>query len=136
MTGSVDVNVPRFNQACVAALTGLAFITQWWPLVACVAIVLALTRFAGPRYGLFTQTYLRFVKPRLEGTVETEPSGPPRFAQLLGVVFLGLATMSFVLGASIVGWVLTLMVTALAALAATTKICVGCVIYERATVDR
>ncbi|MGI9642584.1 MAG: DUF4395 domain-containing protein [Acidimicrobiia bacterium] len=136
MTGSVDVNVPRFNQACVAVLTGLAFISQWWPTVAFVAIVLALTRFAGPRYGLFTQIYLRFVKPRLDGTVETEPSGPPRFAQLLGVVFLGLATVAFLLGASLFGWALTLMVTALAALAATTKICVGCVIYERATVDR
>lgn len=136
MTASVDVNVPRFNQACVAVLTGLAFILQWWPIVAFVAVVLALTRFAGPRYGLFTQIYLRFVKPRLDGPVETEPSGPPRFAQLLGVVFLGAATLAFLLGASLVGWVLTLMVTALAALAATTKICVGCVIYERATVDR
>ena len=136
MTGSVDVNIPRFNQACVAVLTGVAFITQWWPIVAFVAAVLALTRFAGPRYGLFTQIYLRFVKPRLDGTAETERSGPPRFAQLLGVVFLGAATVAFLLGVPAVGWVLTLMVTALAALAATTRICVGCVIYERATVNR
>lgn len=136
MTERVDINVPRFNQACVAVLTGLAFITQWWPIVAFVAVVLALTRFAGPRYGLFTQIYLRLVKARLGSTVETEPSGPPRFAQLLGVVFLDAATVAFLLGASLIGWVLTLMVTALAALAATTKICVGCVLYERATVNR
>jgi len=136
VTDRVDINVPRFNQACVAVLTGLAFVTQWWPIVAFVAVVLALTRFAGPRFGLFTQIYLQFVKPRLDNTVETEPSGPPRFAQLLGVLFLGAATLAFLLGASPVGWVLTLMVTALAALAATTKICVGCVIYERATVNR
>lgn len=136
MSERVDVNVPRFNQACVAVLTGLAFVVQWWPIVAFVALVLAVTRFAGPGYGLFTQGYLRFVEPRLDGTVETEPSGPPRFAQLLGVVFLAAATGAFLLGASTVGWILTIAVTALAALAAMTRICVGCVIYERSTVNR
>lgn len=136
MSERVDVNVPRFNQACVAVLTGLAFVVQWWPIVAFVALVLAVTRFAGPGHGLFTQIYLRFVEPRLDGTVETEPSGPPRFAQLLGVVFLAAATGAFLLGASTVGWILTIAVTALAALAAMTRICVGCVIYERSTVNR
>ena len=136
MTGRVDVNVPRFNQACVAVLTGIAFVTQWWPLVAFVAVALALTRFGGPQVGLFTQIYERMLRPRVDGAVETEQSGPPRFAQLLGVVFLGTATVAFVLGLSAVGWVLTLMVTALAALAVTTKICVGCVIYARAGVNR
>ena len=133
MTGRVDVNVPRFNQACVAVLTGIAFVTQWWPLVAFVAVVLALTRFVGPHVGLFTQIYERMLRPRVDGAVETEQSGPPRFAQLLGVVFLGGATVAFVLGSPVLGWVLTLIVTALAALAAATRICVGCVIYDRAT---
>lgn len=133
MTGRVDVNVPRFNQACVAVLTGIAFVTQWWPLVAFVAVALALTRFGGPQVGLFTQIYVRMLRPKVDGAVETEPSGPPRFAQLLGVVFLGGATVAFVLGSPVLGWVLTLIVTALAALAATTRICVGCVIYDRAT---
>ena len=133
MTGRVDVNVPRFNQACVAVLTGIAFVTQWWPLVAFVAVVLALTRFVGPQVGLFTQIYVRMLRSRVDGAVETEQSGPPRFAQLLGVVFLGGATVAFVLGSPVLGWVLTLIVTALAALAAATRICVGCVIYDRAT---
>jgi hypothetical protein len=131
MTAQIDVNVPRFNQACVAVLTGIAFVFQAWPLVAGVAAVLALTRFGGPRFGLFTQTYLRILKPRLEGDVRTEPSGPPRFAQLLGVVFLLVATVMFVAGAIVAGWVVTLAVTALATLAATRRICVGCMIYEQ-----
>lgn len=126
----VDVNVPRFNQALVAILTGIAFVLQWWPLVAAVAAVLAVTRFSGPRSGIFTQAYLRLVKPRLDGPVETEWAAPPRFAQLLGVIFLGAATVLFVLGLDVAGWGLTLAVTALAALAATTRICVGCIIYE------
>ena len=133
MTARVDVNVPRFNQGCVAALTGLAFVLQWWPLVTIVAIILALTRFVGPHVGLFTQIYVRFIKPRMSSDIETEEAAPPRFAQLLGVLFLSIATVLFVAGFALAGWIVTLMVTALATLAAATKICVGCIIYERAT---
>lgn len=129
---AVDVNVPRFNQALVAVLTGLAFVTQVWVLVPIVAGILALTRFGGPRFGLFTRIYVGLLRPRLSRPVETEPAGPPRFAQLLGVGFLTVASVLFVVGWMTPAWVVTLMVTALAALAATTRICVGCIIYERA----
>lgn len=128
----VDVNVPRFNQAMVAVLTGLAFLAQWWPLVAAVAAVLIVTRLGGARWGLFTQIYLRAIRPRLAGPVETEDAAPPTFSQTLGAVFLGLAVVLFAVGASIAGWTVTLVVFALAALAATTRICVGCILYERA----
>lgn len=127
----VDVNVPRFNQALVAGLTAVAFAFQIWPLVAVVSLILAVTRFAGPQYGLFTQLYVRFVRPRLSKEIETEWSDPPRFAQLLGVIFLGIATALFIVGLSTAGWVVTLMVTALATLAATARICVGCILYEQ-----
>jgi len=133
VSGKVDVNVPRFNQACVAALTGFAFVVQAWPIVPVIAAILAITRFAGPRFGVFTQAYVRLVKPRLSGPVVTEPVDPPQFAQLLGVVFLTAASVLFVGGLATAGWVVTLIVTALATLAAMTRICVGCIIYERAT---
>jgi hypothetical protein len=45
---------------------------------------------------------------------------------------LGLATLAFVAGWATAGWTFTLIVTALATLAAATRICVGCLIYERA----
>jgi hypothetical protein len=73
----VDVNVPRFNQAMVAALVGIAFAIQWWPLVAVTAAILALTRLGGPTRGLFTQVYVRLIRPRTEGQIETEAAGPP-----------------------------------------------------------
>ncbi len=131
-TRQVDVNIPRTNQALVAVLTGIAFLVQWWPLVALTALVVAATRFGGPRWGVFTQGYLRLLRPRLSGPIETEASGPPRFSQLLAVLFLGAASVLFALGWSTAGWAVTLMVFVLAALAATTRICVGCLIYERA----
>ena len=132
MSARIDVNVPRFNQAMVAALVGIAFVLQWWPLVAGVAVVLGLTRLGGARWGVFTQLYLRLVRPRLKGAIETEPAAPPRFAQLLGAAFLGAATLAFILNWAVVGWAVALVVFVLAALAATTRICVGCLIYERA----
>ena len=127
----VDVNIPRFNQAAVALLVALAFLLQWWPLVAITAAVLALTRIGGPRLGLFTQAYLRLVRPRLSGPIQTEPAAPPRFSQTLGAIFLGVATLSFVAGWTTAGWVVSLLVFALATLAAVGRICVGCIFYER-----
>ena len=131
MNAMVDVNVPRFNQLCVAVLTGLAFVLGFWQVVPVVAVILGLTRFGGPQVGLFTQIYVRFIKPRRTAPVETEPAAPPRFAQLIGFAFLAAASLAFVAGFGVVGWVITLIVTALATLAAATRICVGCMVYEQ-----
>jgi hypothetical protein len=131
MNAMVDVNVPRFNQFCVAVLTGLAFVVGFWQLVPVVAVILGLTRFGGPQVGLFTQIYLRLIRPRRTAPVETEPVAPPRFAQLIGFIFLTVGSLAFVAGFDVVGWVVTLIVTALATLAAATKICVGCMLYEQ-----
>jgi len=128
----VDVNVPRFNQAMVAVLLAVGFVVQWWPLVGLAAAILAATRFGGPRWGLFTRGYLRWIRPRLNGPIATEEANPPRFAQLLGTAFLALATGLFLTGWTAAGWGVALIVFALALLAATTRICVGCLIYQRA----
>ncbi len=129
----IDANVPRFNQACVAALTGIAFVVQSWPLVAIVAIVLGTSRFLGPKYALFTQVYVRALRPRLRGAVVTKPAAPAAFAQLLGVVLLSLATVLLIVEASAAGWIVTLAVTALASLGGFGGVCVGCIIYDKAT---
>ena len=76
---------------------------------------------------------MRAVRPLLrpQGPVGFEPAAPPRFAQLLGTVVLTAATVAFIAGADTLGWALSLLVVALAALAATTRVCVGCILYER-----
>ena len=83
----------------------------------------------GPRYGPVLVAYRRLIAPRLGPPAELEDPRPPRFAAAVGVAFLAAATVAFLLGASAVGWTLTLIVTALAALAAVTGICVGCEMY-------
>ena len=127
---TVDVNVPRFNQAMVAILTGAGFVTGWWGLVIVAWTGVALNRLVHPRFGPFTQIYIRAIRPRLLTTPETEWALPPRFSQLLAVVILGAAAILFATGQETAGWILTLMVTALATLAATARICVGCLFYE------
>ena len=130
---TVDVDVPRFNQAVIALLTGVAFVTQLQWLVVAAFAILAVSWLGGPRFAPLTRLWVGLIRPRLRpgGPAGFEDARPPRFAQLLGAVVLGLATLAFVAGWNPAGWILTLLVTSLAALAATTRICVGCLIYER-----
>jgi phosphate/sulfate permease len=90
------------------------------------AVVLLLGAALGPRYGPFLRLYAEVVKPRLSPPAELEDPRPPRFAAAVGVLFLSAATVAFAAGASTLGWGLALVVAVLAALAATTGICVGC----------
>lgn len=133
-TTMVDVNVPRFNQSLVALLTGAGFLLDQPALVFLTFAVLAVSVVGGPTVAPFTRVYVGWIRPRLQsdGPTEFEPAAPPRFAQMLGTGFLGAATVALYAGFPTLGWSLTLVVSALAALAATARICVGCLIYERA----
>lgn len=132
-TTMVDVNVPRFNQALVALLTGVGFLLDQPLLVALTFAVLAISVTGGPTVAPATRLYTGLIRPRLQpnGPTEFEPAAPPRFAQMLGTGFLGAATVALYAGLPTLGWTLTLVVTSLATLAATARICVGCLIYER-----
>ena len=127
----IDAGIPRFNQGAVALLTATAFVIQWWPLVAVVLAVVAVTRLAGHRAGLFTLVYRRFVRPRVEAPVPWEWSAPPRFSQTLSVIFLAIAVALLAAGLTVAGWAVTLMVAALATLSAAARICVGCILYRQ-----
>lgn len=132
-TQTVDVNVPRFNQAVVAALVALAFVVQSpWPVAVVAAILIAPIVF-GPKASLTARVYLALVRDLVDpgGPSEVEDAAPPRFASLLGAIFTSVATAAFLLGWSATGWVLAGTVGALALLAATSRICVGCLIYQR-----
>jgi hypothetical protein len=125
----IDPRGPRFNQAVLATalLLGFAADARW--VVPLFAGVLFLGAAFGPRYGPFLRFYAEVVRPRLRPPAELEDPRPPRFAAAVGVVFLAAATASFAAGAVGLGWALALVVAALAGLAATTGICVGCEVY-------
>jgi len=127
----IDVNVPRFNQAVIALLTGVGFVLNQPVLVFVSFAILFVSRAFSPRYAPLTQFYLRFVRPRFSTAIQTEDSRAPAFAQMLGSLMLGMGTIAFLAGLPVIGWILSLIVTALAGLAATANICVGCILYQR-----
>jgi hypothetical protein len=128
-TDVIDSRAPRANQAVIGSLALVALLTGAEWLVALLAAQLAIGLTFGRRFCLPCLAYFELVQPRFgEGPIED--SRPPRFANLVGVAFLGAATLAFVLGASTVGWVLASIVAALALLAASTGVCAGCEAYK------
>jgi hypothetical protein len=125
----IDPRGPRTNQAVLAVALVLGAITgQVW-VVPVFAAVLFLGAAFGPRYGPVLRFYQLVIRPRLGPPEHLEDPRPPRFAAAVGVVFLVAATVAFVVGVDVVGWILALVVAALAALAAVTGLCVGCEMY-------
>jgi uncharacterized protein DUF4395 len=130
-TDVIDSRAPRFNQAVIGSLSLLAVMLGpvAWPLLALLALQLAVGLTFGRRYCLPCLAYFELVQPRFgEGPVED--SRPPRFANLVGVVVLGTASLSWALGFETLGTALGLLVAGLALLAASTGLCVGCSAYR------
>jgi hypothetical protein len=125
----IDSRAPRFNQAVVALLALAAFAIGFWPLLALLALQLAASVALGRRWCLPCAFYFAVVQPRL-GEGPLEDARPPRFANLLGAVFLSAASLAHLAGLHRVGWVLGLLVAALAALATVTGLCIGCEAYR------
>jgi len=128
-TDIIDARAPRFNQTIVATVSLLGVGLGWWPLLGVLAAQLALGLRFGRRYCVACVLYFEFVQPRF-GEGPLEDSRPPRFANLLGAIFLTIATVAYVVGATVIGAAFGLLVAALAALAAVTGFCVGCEMYK------
>jgi Domain of unknown function (DUF4395) len=128
-TDVIDARAPRFNQAVIGSLALLAFLLglEWLPAV--LAAQLAIGLLFGRQYCLPCLFYFEVVQPRV-GEGHIEDSRPPRFANMVGVVFLAGATLAFLLEAPTVAWALTLVVAALALLAAASGLCMGCEMYK------
>jgi hypothetical protein len=128
-TDVIDARAPRTNQAIVGTLSLLAVVTGWWPIFGVLAGQLAIGIIFGRRYCIPCLLYFEVIQPRVgEGPIED--SRPPRFANVVGALFLGAATISYLVGLSALGLVLGAVVAALALLAAITGLCVGCELYR------
>ena len=119
----IDSNLPRFSQGIQAVLLALAFLLDWRLVVPVVGAVLLIAATAGPRYNLLAHLYRALPIPQ----GEPEPAAPPRFAQSLGVVFLGLGTIGLFTAEPetsawwVLGWGPALAVAVLSGVAATTS---------------
>ncbi|HEU4480560.1 MAG TPA: DUF4395 domain-containing protein [Actinomycetota bacterium] len=128
-TDVIDARAPRFNQAVVATVSLVALATGWWGLTAALALQLILGLTLGRSWCLPCVIYFEIVQPRFgEGAIEDARA--PRFANVLGATFLSAATLAHLASLSTLGWIAIGMVAALATLAVTTGICVGCTMYR------
>jgi uncharacterized protein DUF4395 len=125
----IDSRAPRFNQATIGLLSALAVATGWWWLLAALAAQLVIGLTIGRRFCLPCLAYFELVQPRF-GEGPLEDARPPRFANLVGAVFLTAATVFYAAGLGVAGAALGALVAGLALLAAATGFCTGCEAYK------
>src|SRR5512133_3033704 len=125
---TVDVRAARLSQTFVAALVLAAAALGSWKLLAVPAAHLALSAALGRRGNTIVRAFDAWIGPRL-GPPLLEDARPPRFANIVGALFLAAALLAHAAGAAALGWALALVVGALALVASTTGICLGCWMY-------
>jgi hypothetical protein len=128
-TDVIDARAVRFNQATTGTVALLGALFGWplaWALMA-GQLVIGLT--LGRRWCLPCLAFFALIQPRV-GEGRLEDSRPPRFANMVGVAFLGGAAASWWLGVETLGVVLGAIVASLAVLSASTGFCAGCFAYR------
>jgi hypothetical protein len=125
----VDVRGPRFAAWITAVVLAVALVLGSGVLVAVQAAVFAVGAFAGLRYAPYGAFFRLVVAPRLGPVREREPDAPPRFAQLVGLLFAVVGATGYLLGAPVLGAVATGFALVAALLNAATGFCLGCELY-------
>jgi len=125
----VDVRGPRFAAGVTAAVLAVALLLGSGVLVAVQALVFAVGAFAGLRYAPYGVLFRLLVAPRLGPVREREPEAPPRFAQVVGLLFAVVGAAGYLLGAPVLGAVATGLALVAALLNAVTGFCLGCELY-------
>ncbi len=126
----LDRSALRFNQGSIVVLTTIAFLFSLpWLIAFTAAVMLAGTIF--PKVGLFKLIYKYAAKPLgiIKPNIVEEDNAPHQFAQGLGGVFLAVSFVALNSKLIILGWVLALIVLALAFINLTVNFCLGCYIY-------
>jgi len=126
----VDHSALRANQAFIITLLILAFVLNAWWLVAFVSAVMLIGTIV-PSAGLFKAVYFSILKPAgiVKPDVKIDNPEPHLFAQGVGGLFTLVSTLALLAGVSTLGWILSWIVVALAALNLFAGICVGCLMY-------
>ena len=125
----IDPRGQRFG-AGLSAVVLVAATALGWPIVApLVALALGVSAALGTRFFVFGRPWPAVrAALRLGPPAAPEPEVPPRFAQALGSLALGLGTLAFLLAGGL-GWVFVLAVAGLQSLLALTGYCLGCRLY-------
>ena len=136
-TRLIDPRGHRFGAGLSVVLLALGFVLDVPLVVPAIGVALGVSAYFGTRYSILGRPW-PFVRQalRLGPPTELESEVPPRFAQALGTLGLGLATLALVAGAltgaalaTATGWILAGAVGGLQLLLAATGYCLGCRLY-------
>jgi hypothetical protein len=125
----VDPRGLRFAAAVTTVVLALTLVlNSFWPL-AVQAVVFAIAVTFGVQASPYSQIFKRLVRPRLGPPKELEDPAPPRFAQLVGLVFAVLGLVGYLSGAEVLGVVATGFALVAAFVNAAVGLCLGCEAY-------
>lgn len=129
----IDPRGPRFGGAITTVVLALALVfagtTFGTILIAWQTLVFALGALVGLQAQPYGVLYRKVISRRLSPATELEDAAPPRFAQAVGLVFMGVALVAALLGATPVAMVATAMALVAAFLNAIFNFCLGCEMY-------
>jgi hypothetical protein len=126
----IDPRGQRFGAALSVGILAVGFAVGLPVVVAFLTLALGASALFGTRYSILGRPWpwvrriLRIAPPR-----ELEHEYPPRFAQALGALGLGVATLLFLVGVPVGGWVVAGAVGVLQGVLAATGYCLGCRLY-------
>ena len=129
----IDSRGPRFGGAITTVVLAVALITVGSPLsdvlVAWQTLVFGLGAIVGLHAQPYGILYRKVIGPRLAPPQVLEDAAPPRFAQAVGLIFMLVALVSIIAGATLVAAIAIGFALAAAFLNAAFDFCLGCEMY-------
>ena len=126
----IDPRGHRFGAGLSVVLLSLAFVLNLPVVVVAVGLALAVSAIFGTRYSALGRPWPHVRRAfNIPAPTELEGEYPPRFAQALGSVVLGVGIVLFAVGATPLAWLPIGVVVGLQTLLAATGFCLGCRLY-------
>jgi hypothetical protein len=125
----LDARGPRFGAAITTLLLALLLITESWVLLSYIFTAFALGAFFGPKSTPYTLIFSKLIKSRLKGQAPLEDVRPPHFAQVVGFIFVLVASIAYLLDIAPLFTIAVGGALAAAFLSAAFNYCLGCELY-------
>lgn len=131
-TTRIDPRGPRFVAGLTVIVVAAALLAPpavGLALASVQAVLFAIGAAGGVQATPQSWLFRTFVRPRLGAPTELEDAAPPRFAQTVGLVFLVVAVLGFVTGATLLAQIALGFALAAAILNSVFGFCLGCEVY-------